>query len=232
VRIAGVQGLSLIDYPGKVAAVVFLAGCDFRCPFCQNPDLTRPSAKLPSLDANEVVATLTERRKLIDGVVLTGGEPLLSEETLALAARLREALDLPLKLDTHGHHPELLREMIEQGQVQYVAMDVKSAPSRYSDAAGGLVDIGRIRESIELLKNGGVDYEFRTTAVPGLVDEAAVDEIGRLLQGARLWAFQQYQNRVVLDPAFVERRPYPPEHVRSLAMRAEQYVKQVALRGL
>jgi len=232
VRIAGIQGLSLIDYPGHVATVLFLAGCDFRCPFCQNPDLVEPSAELPTFTVEQTVEFIGQRRKLVDGIVSTGGEPLLSPKVAEFAARLRDEVGLPLKVDTNGHHPETLRRLLEEKLAHYVAMDLKTAPSGYGNATGTLVDIHRLEESIRLILAAGVPYEFRTTVVPGLVDEAAVDEMGRAIRGAKRWAFQQYQNRVVMDEKYHGVRPLPPDRVRALALRAEPFVGEVVVRGL
>jgi len=222
----------LIDYPQRVAAVVFTPGCDFRCPFCQNPDLVRFPDDARGLAEEDAVAFLNQRRKMIDGVVVTGGEPLLQPDAPAFIARLAAETSLPIKLDTNGNHPDALRDVLAAGVVDYVAMDLKTALPRYSEAAGRLVDVARLEESIRLIRDSGVDYEFRTTVAPGFVDEAAVDEMGRLIEGARRWAFQQYQNRNILDPSFAERRPLTPEKIRAMAMRAESHVKNVVLRGL
>jgi len=231
-HIAGIQGLSLIDFPGRIASVIFLAHCDFRCPFCQNPDLVNPPADAPSFTADETLARLYERRKLIDGVVVTGGEPLLQPDTPDFLVRLGDETGVPVKLDTNGHHPDRLRQVLERKAAAYVAMDLKTSLSRYSEAANRLVNVNHLEESIRLIRESGVDYEFRTTVAPGLVDEAAIDEMGRLIQGARRWAFQQYQGHGVLDPEFGRRRPLAPEKIRALALRAEPFVKEVVLRGV
>ncbi|MDP8222193.1 MAG: anaerobic ribonucleoside-triphosphate reductase activating protein [Candidatus Lernaella stagnicola] len=231
-RIAGIQGLSLIDFPGNVASVLFLAGCDFRCPFCQNPDLIEISADTPKFSWEDVVEFLRHRKKLIDGVAITGGEPMLFPDIADFVAHLNEEIGLPVKIDTNGHHPDVLKQLLEDGHVTYVAMDVKTALSRYSEASGTLVDIHKIEQSIRLIMQSGVRYEFRTTVVPTVVDEAAVDEMGKVIEGAELWAFQQYQNRIVYNENFKAVKPLTPEKVRALMMRAEPYVKRVIVRGL
>lgn len=231
-RIAGIQGLSLIDYPAHIASVLFIPGCDFRCPFCQNPDLLEVTPATPRLDPEEVLAFLRQRKKMIDGIVITGGEPLLYPQIVDLIAMLRENLDLPIKIDTNGNHPDLLKRLLAEERVQYVAMDLKTAPSRYNEATGKLVDLRLIEESIDAIIHGGVPYEFRTTMVPGLIDEAAIDEMSRTLAGARRWAFQQFQNRVVYDESFKERRLITPEKIRELVMRAESAVEETIIRGL
>lgn len=231
-RIAGIQGLSLIDYPAHVASVLFLAGCDFRCPFCQNPDLLENKPDTPHFDLEDVLAFLNQRRKMIDGIAITGGEPLLFPQVADLVTALGEELDLPIKIDTNGNHPELLKRLIADKRVQYLAMDLKTAPSRYNEATGKLVDLRLIEESIDAIVHSGLPYEFRTTMVPGLIDEAAIDEMGRTLSGARRWAFQQFQNRVVYDASFKERKLYTPEKIRELVMRAQPYVEETIIRGL
>jgi pyruvate formate lyase activating enzyme len=231
-RIAGIQGLSLVDFPGSVAAVLFTAGCDFRCPFCHNPDLITISENTPQFTWEETVEFLKKRRKLVDGVAITGGEPMLFPDIVETVARLRQEVDLPIKIDTNGHHPETLKRLLDGGDVVFVAMDLKTAPSRYAEAAGTLVDVDKIAQSVDILLQSKVEYEFRTTVVPGLVDEAAVDEMGRLIQGAAAWAFQQFQNRVVFDEKYKDVKPFTPDKVRALTLRAAPHVKKIFVRGL
>lgn len=231
-HLAGIQTLSLIDFPGNIAAVLFVAGCDFRCPFCQNPDLVKLDLKLPRLSADDVIEVLKDRRPFIDGLAITGGEPLLFPEIVDLIVRVRADLNLAVKIDTNGNHPDTLALLIETAAVDYIAMDLKTSLSRYSEAAGKLLDLQNLKRSIGLLLEGRVPYEFRTTVVPGLVDEPAIDEMGRVIAGAQIWAFQQYQNRVVLDEKYHQVKPLPPERVRALAMRAEPHAKRVLVRGV
>jgi len=231
-HIVGFQGMSLIDYPGNMAVVLFTGGCDFRCPNCQNPNLVQVTAATPHLDLNALWNALDERRNWVDGVVITGGEPLLQPHLPEFCAELRGRTSMPIKIDTNGHHPDALQRLIDEGNIAYVAMDVKAAPARYSEATGKLVNLDRILRSIELLRQNRVKYEFRTTVVPGLIDEAAIEQIGKLIEGAPLWALQQYQNKVVLDPAFHSRKPLLPERVRELGLRAQPYARQVVTRGI
>lgn len=224
--------MSVIDYPGHIAVVLFLGGCDFRCPNCQNPSLIKVDANSPRADMGHLWAMLEERRDWVDGVAITGGEPMLNKDLPELAAEIHRRTELKVKIDTNGHHPDLLQQLLDDGNTDYVAMDIKAAPARYSEAAGKLVDLDRIMRSIELLKNGKTAYEFRTTVVPGIVDEAAIDEMGKMIKGARLWAFQQYQNRQVLDPAFRDRKPLPPDEFRKLVLRAAPFVEETVTRGI
>jgi pyruvate formate lyase activating enzyme len=224
--------MSLIDFPGNMAVVLFTGGCDFRCPYCQNPNLVQVTAETPRLDLNSLWHALDERRNWVDGVVITGGEPLLQPHLPEFCAELRGRMNMRIKIDTNGHHPDALQRLIDEGNLAYVAMDVKAAPARYSEAAGKLVNLDRLLRSIELLKQNRVTYEFRTTVVPELIDEAAIEQIGKLIEGAPLWALQQYQNKVVLDPAFRSRKPLLPERVRELALRAQPFARQVVTRGI
>ena len=162
--IQGLQKMTLLDYPGRVACTVFLGGCDLRCPFCHNGGLVL--GPMPAeLDSEELLAFLRKRRGLLDGVCVTGGEPLLRPDLPELLSQIKE-LGYPVKLDTNGGRPAQLRALAEAGLVDYVAMDVKNSPGRYGETAGvpGL-DLAPFRESVSFLLQGTVDYEFRTTVV-------------------------------------------------------------------
>lgn len=161
-EIQGLQKMTLLDYPGKVACTVFLGGCDLRCPFCHNGELVEGETPA-ALDSGELTAFLKKRQGLLDGVCVTGGEPLLRPELEELLSQIKE-LGFPVKLDTNGSHPDRLRRLTEAGLVDYVAMDVKNSPERYGETAGrsGL-DLAPFRESVSFLLSGAVDYEFRTT---------------------------------------------------------------------
>ena len=159
-RIGGLQKVTLLDYPGKVACTVFLPGCNLRCPFCHNGGLVL--GPMPAeLDSEELLAFLRKRRGLLDGVCVTGGEPLLRPDLPELLSQIKE-LGYPVKLDTNGGRPAQLRALAEAGLVDYVAMDVKNSPGRYGETAGvpGL-DLAPFRESVSFLLQGTVDYEFR-----------------------------------------------------------------------
>ena len=169
-KIHGLQKMTLLDFPGRVACTVFLGGCDLRCPFCHNAELIDGTAPAV-MESDELLAFLKKRQGLLDGVAVTGGEPLLRGKELAeLAERIRE-LGYPLKLDTNGTHPERLRDLIDRGLVQYAAMDIKNSPERYAQTCGlETMDLGPVRESAALLMEGRTAYEFRTTVVAELHD--------------------------------------------------------------
>jgi len=231
--IKGFQGTTLLDYPGKIASILFLGGCNFRCPYCQNPDLVIPShlEALPDLPQAEILDALEDRRGFIDGVVVTGGEPALHPELPSLL-RSAKCLGLAVKLDTNGYFPDLLEEVLKSGLVDLVSMDVKASPGRYHRVAGVPVDPSRIARSARLLMGDGVDYEFRTTCVPGLISLQDVEAIGAWLEGARAFRLQQFRPAVVLDPAYRRIEPFPAETLSSLAEALAPYVESVQVRGL
>ncbi len=193
-KIHGFQKTTLLDYPGHVAATVFTGGCNFRCPFCQNGSLVLEPEGQPLLSEEEVLAHLKKRRNVLEGVCITGGEPTLDPGLKRFILQCRE-LGLLVKLDTNGYRPELLGQFLQEGILDYVAMDVKASPENYGRATGcpGF-DVGKIRESIRLLQTGGISYEFRTTAVRGIHSVEEFEEIGKLLQGSAAYYLQAYRD--------------------------------------
>ena len=191
-RIHGLQKMSLVDYPGKVACTVFLGGCDFRCPYCHNAELLSEDAPAV-MDDIELLDFLKKRQGLLDGVVITGGEPLLRKDLPELLKRIRE-LGYPIKLDTDGNHPGKLKEVVLEGLVDYVAMDVKNSPERYGETIGiPAFNVSRVDESIHFLLEGNVDYEFRTTVVKQLHDEESFKKIGEWIKGADHYFLQKFK---------------------------------------
>ena len=161
----GLQKLSLLDFPEKTACTVFLGGCNFRCPFCQNGSLVLPGAGEPQIDEEEFFAFLKKRAGILDGVCITGGEPTLHKDLPVFAEKIR-ALGFAVKLDTNGSRPDVLRTMVEAGLVDYAAMDIKNARAKYASTCGlDKLDIGKIEQSAAFLMEGRIPYEFRTTVV-------------------------------------------------------------------
>ena len=193
-KIHGLQKMTLLDYPGKVACTVFFGGCDMRCPFCHNAELLDGSAP-PVMEETELLSFLKKRTGLLDGVAITGGEPLLQKDLPLLTARIRD-LGYPVKLDTNGTHPERLHAMIEKDLVQYVAMDIKNAPDRYAETVGlPVFELSPVRESVSLLMEGRTDYEFRTTVVAELHDDNSFELIGKWIRGAKRYYLQRFTDR-------------------------------------
>ena len=179
--ITGLQKMTLLDYPGKVACTVFLQGCNFRCPFCHNSPLLG-AAKDSAISRQELMAFLQKRQKLLDGVCVTGGEPTLCPELPELLKEIK-ALGYAVKLDTNGSNPEILKQLADDGLIDYVAMDIKNCPSRYRETAGcQSLDLEKIQESMTFLMEGALDYEFRTTVVQEFHTAEDIAAIGKWFQ--------------------------------------------------
>ena len=220
-KIHGLQKMTLLDFPGRVACTVFLGGCDMRCPFCHNAELIDGSAEA-IMDETELLAFLEKRRGLLDGVAFTGGEPTLRKDLPDL---------YPIKLDTNGLHPDRLKALLDEGLVDYVAMDIKNCPEKYAVTAGlETVDLDKIQQSIDLLKNGTVDYEFRTTVVDELHEAEDFAKIGAWIAGARAYYLQAFTDR---DTVVFENLHAPSrECMEAYAHTVRKFVPNTALRGI
>lgn len=188
--IGGLQKTTLLDYPGKVACTVFLSGCNLRCPFCHNASLVERPVP-PQMSEAEFFAFLRRRRGILDGVCVTGGEPTLRPDLPEFLAKIRE-LGFLVKLDTNGTNPALLRQLMGEGLVDYLAMDIKGAPSRYREICGGRDVLEPVRESAALLLRGCIPYEFRTTCVHPFHDPDSMAEIGAWIAGAQQYYLQGF----------------------------------------
>ena len=228
-KIQGLQKMTLLDYPGRVACTVFLGGCDFRCPFCHNFELV--SGPLPeALSEEEFFAFLDKRHGLLDGIAITGGEPCLRRDLPDFIARIHEA-GFPVKLDTNGNHPAMLAQLLDSGLVDYVAMDIKNSPEKYVQTIGlPSIDLAPIDESIKLLMTSDVDYEFRTTVVHPLHEAADFEEIGAWIQGAKRYFLQAFADRdTVPDRTLSAPSADDLQKYRDIATR---YVQQAEIRGI
>ena len=228
-EIHGLQKMTLLDYPGKVACTVFLSGCDFRCPFCHNGELVTGTCP-PETDDQGLLAFLNRRKGLLDGVCVTGGEPLLRPDLPLLLGEIKE-LGFRVKVDTNGTHPDRLRRLVEEGLVDYVAMDVKNAPARYAETVGipGF-NPAPVEESIRLLRKSTVDYEFRTTLVRELHRPEDLDAIAAWLAGAPRYYLQNF-----VDSGNLIGRGYhgfTAEQLQGFAERVRPFFGAVELRGI
>jgi len=197
--IGGFQELSLIDYPGKVVATVFLIGCNFRCPYCHNPELVDPSriSKQVQIKEKDLFKLLDERKDFLDGVCITGGEPTLQKGLIGFIKKIKKKGFL-VKLDTNGSNPDMLKQLIKNKLVDYIAMDIKADLPNYEKASGVKVNLENIKKSIDLILKSETEYEFRITVAPKLIKGRAIDEIGKLLKGAKKFAIQQFRNEKVI----------------------------------
>ncbi len=208
-EIKGYKQGSLIEWSGLVVDSIFLAGCDFRCPYCHNPDLVFTD-KVESYDVNEVLAEIVKRAKSkwLDGVSITGGEPTLSKR-LPDFLRIIKNMGLKTKFDTNGNHPDVVKKMIEENLVDYIAMDVKATPEKYHLATGKKVDMKPIKETIKIIINSGLDHEFRTTVAPTIVDPIKdIPKIATMIKGAKRFYIQQFRPLRCLDKKFEKMEPY------------------------
>ncbi len=228
-KIHGLQKMTLLDFPGRVACTVFFGGCDMRCPFCHNAELLDGTAPA-IMDDEELLAFLKKRQGLLDGVAFTGGEPLMQKDLPELTAKIRD-LGYPVKLDTNGMHPERLELMMKKRLVQYVAMDIKNGPERYAETAGlPEIDLAPVRESVSLLMNGETDYEFRTTVVAELHDDRSFEQIGQWIKGARHYYLQKFTDRDTVP--FEGLHAPTDEQMRKWAEKLRPDIPAVELRGL
>ena len=226
-RIYGLQKLSLVDYPGKTAAVLFTGGCNFRCPFCHNFGLVQDPGE--PLDDGEVFGYLKKRTGLLDAVVITGGEPLIHPDIADLIEKVR-ALGYPVKLDTNGTFPARLAELLTRGLVDYVAMDIKNSREKYYLTAGCEVDLDSVNKSIMLLKSGTTDYEFRTTVVSQLHEEEDFVNIGEWIKGGEKYYLQRFKDSENVPYGNLT-APSDSEMERFLSV-IQRFVPNAALRGI
>lgn len=215
--IGGLQQLTLIDYPGKLAATVFLAGCNFRCPWCYSSEIVLPEKimKQPKMSEREFFKFLKSKKGLLEGVVVCGGEPLLNSDLPKFTKKIKK-LGLAVKIDTNGSFPETLKRLVNENLVDYVAMDIKAPKDKYGLLAGKKLNIGNIERSIEFLKENKVNYEFRTTVVPELLDKKDIVEIARWISGAKKYYLQNFRPEKNLDPKFAAIKPYADKYLLSI----------------
>lgn len=226
--INGIQKLTLLDYPGHCACTVFLAGCNLRCPFCHNSSLVLCSPEAVMTE-EKFFSFLSTRKGLLDGVCVTGGEPMLRKDVLPFLLKIKEA-GFKVKLDTNGFFPSALKEVISAGAVDYVAMDIKNSLSLYSLTCGKDVDTEKVKESINIIISSGVEHEFRTTCVKGYHTEESISSLAALIKGENKYFLQNFiDSGALIDPACVG---FSKEEMLSLLNAAREYVQGAQLRGI
>lgn len=229
-NIKGIQKTSLVDFPGKLSSVIFLGGCNLNCRFCYNPDLiTNDQSDVYS--AEYTLRFLKERSKLIDSVVITGGEPTLSP---SLEFFLKELKKIPLfvKIDTNGTNPHIINRLLSEGLVDYAAVDVKTSSSKYKSLAGTGADFNIIKDTILLLKDSGIDYELRTTCVPEFVTLSDFEDIKKETGRVKRYYLQQFNNRKTLDPSVQKYKPYPVAVLNEFAAFVNSFADVCEIRGI
>lgn len=242
-KIAGLQKLTLLDYPGKTAATVFTAGCNFRCPFCHNAELVLGSAvepvddiphpiAAPPIASEEFFAFLDKRQGLLDGICITGGEPLMQPGLDVFCAEVKQR-GFAVKLDTNGSFPERLRDLVEQGLIDYVAVDIKNSRDRYAKTIGvpGF-DTTPIEETVALLLRGTVPYEFRTTVVREFHDAASLTALAHWIEGAHAWYLQSFVDSDTVLAGEGNLHGYSADEMRALLPILRAIVPSVEVRGI
>ncbi len=214
IEIGGFQKVTLIDYPGRVAATVFLCGCNFRCPFCYSSELVLPERikNQPKISEKEVFVFLKERKGLLEGVVICGGEPTIYKDLPKFIKKLKK-LGFLVKLDTNGSNPEMLKKLIDEKLIDYVAMDIKAPKEKYSKIIGAKIDVKKIQKSIDILIKGKIDYEFRSTIVPLIHTKEDVIEMAKWIRGAKRYYLQEFRAEKTIDPKFEKIKPYSQEYL-------------------
>lgn len=225
----GFEKFTLIDYPGKIASVVYTIGCNFRCPYCHNPELVDETVEKRFAE-EEIINFLKHRKGFIDGLVITGGEPTMHQEDLLAFMKKVKDLGFLVKLDSNGTNPEVLKKAIETKIVDYIAMDIKSPLYKYSQAVSRPVDVKAIRESIDLLMSSPVDYEFRTTVVKTLLPPEDIEEIGKEIKGAKKYYLQKFIPTKILNPQFRKKTSYSPEEFKEFQKILNNYVQYCGIR--
>jgi len=228
--IGGLQRFSLIDYPGKICAIVFTQGCNLRCPYCHNPELVdTKSAGLRAVSQDEVMSFLEARRGKLQAVAITGGEPLLQSDIGEFLSSVK-SLGYLVKLDTNGSFPSRLETILKANAVDYIAMDIKAPLDKYEQVVRRSIDTGRIFSSIKLIMDWGSEYEFRTTVVKALLDKDDFVGIGEMIRGSRLYVLQRFVASKLLDDRFLDAETYPEDELSSIRSLMESYVEQCIVR--
>lgn len=229
-KICGFQKMTMLDYPGKVACTVFTGGCNFRCPFCHNAMLVTDIDESAVYSEDEILSYLNKRKGIIDGVCITGGEPLLQKDIGDFLTKVK-ATGMPVKLDTNGSYPDKLKELVSQGLVDYVAMDIKNSKEKYPLTVGlPGYDIGKIEESVEFLMSDAVDYEFRTTVVREFHTAEDIVEITKWIAGAKRYFLQGFVDSGNLIGSGMS--ALRPQEMAEICTKAQDLVPNTVLRGV
>ena len=228
-RIGGFQKFSLIDYPGKICAIVFTQGCNFRCPYCHNPELVKPSLFGKTIPEEEIFSFLEKRKGKLDAVEITGGEPTLQKDLVDFIRRIKE-MGYLVKLDTNGSNPEILLEIINHGLVDYIAMDIKAPLEKYKEVIHSVINPEKIKRSIRTIMSSNIKYEFRTTVVKSQLSKEDIINIGKLIEGAELYILQKFIPSKTLDPNFLNEKTYSDKEFKELKKELEKLVWRCLVR--
>lgn len=226
--IGGLQKLSLNDYPEHTAAMIFTVGCNFRCPYCHNPELVDETVGT-IYEENDVLGFLDSRKNMLDGVVITGGEPTIHEDLLEFMQKIKDKGFL-IKLDSNGTNPDMLQAAIDRKLVDYIAMDIKSPLARYSVVVARPVNFTALQRSIEIIMSSPVDYEFRTTVVKALLSPHDLETIAKEIKGAKRYFLQKFVPTKLLNPQFRKKVTYNDAELQKIQGTISSYVQHCGIR--
>jgi len=228
-KIGGLQKFSLIDYPGKICAIVFTQGCNFRCPYCHNPELVDPDLYEECIPEEEIFAFLEKRKGKLDAVSITGGEPTLQPDLVDFIKKIK-AMGYLVKIDSNGSHSEVLKTLIEDKLIDYLAVDVKAPPEKYRKITRSKTNPDLIKQSIDLIKKSNIPHEFRTTVVKSQLNENDLITISKLVKNAELYVLQKFVPSKTMDPKFMNKKTYSDEEFDKLKKKIEKNVRSVVVR--
>ena len=221
------QKTSLIDFPQKIACIVFTNGCNFKCGYCHNPELF--TNKEPALSVPDFFAYLNTRKNKLDGVVITGGEPTLQKDLQTFIQKIKD-LDFCVKLDTNGTNPNVIEKLLKSNLLDYIAMDIKAPLSKYKSVTNVDYDVSKIEKSIDLIKNSDIDYEFRTTVIKSQLSIEDFKQIGEEIKGAKAYYLQEFIPTKILDESLLNEKSYTKEEFKNICSMLRNYVKVVDFR--
>jgi pyruvate formate lyase activating enzyme len=229
-KIGGLQKTSLQDYPEEVSSIIWTIGCNFSCPFCYNTDLVY--GNIEEISEDEVLSFLEKRKKLIDGLVISGGEPFLQKDLKNFCKKVKK-LDYKIKIDTNGTFPNKLKELIDEKLVDYIAMDVKAPKRKYEKLAGVKTDVKKIEKSVGIIKNSDISYEFKTTFIPSLLEKKDIIDIAKWLKDSKKFYLQQFKNNFSLvSSKLQEVKPYSTAELIETLNDIKSYFEICDVRGI
>ncbi len=231
-NVRGIYKTSLIDFPGRISTVLFLGGCNLRCRYCYNFDIALNSDKLPAYDWNEILEFLKKRSGVVDGITISGGEPTINHELFSLASELRK-LSLDIKIDTNGLRPDIVLKLIENGLVDYFAVDIKTSPGKFRELTRTDLDFGRIAETLDYIREHGVDYEVRSTCIPEFLDRDDLAQIRDCTGRVKRYYLQQFVSNVeLMDKTMENSKTYTVKELEELRIFVESFADVCEIRGI
>jgi pyruvate formate lyase activating enzyme len=228
-KIGGLRKVSLIDYPGLISATVFLQGCNFKCPYCHNPELVDPSLFQPCIKEKDIIEFLNTRKGKLDAVTICGGEPTIQDDLIPLIKQIKK-MGFAVKLDTNGSQPKVINHFINEKLIDFIAMDIKAPLDKYKEVVKTNVNQDSIKESIKIILKAAIPYEFRTTLVQSQLEENDILQIGKLITGASHYVLQNFVNLRTLDKKFQKEKTFSEEKLQKIKNHLEHQIPSVTIR--